>query len=216
MIDKQEYIVEKFIYFIMFGGVIDNYENQGWITDLNTLYSLNTVLKELSKHNYIPSKVKERLYNFLSVSRSIKTENYDQRIEIINNIISVLNCQINDNSDEFYYFEMLKRFRNIFLLDEETKKQIDESIVYDFAIINLHNLEPSSFNEYINDFSSRPFEYALSLNAILAENESLFQDKNFNENVNCVLSLIEKDCSYPQNKKISKKYKKIIKKLGNS
>lgn len=216
MINKESYITEKFIYLIIFGGTIDDCFNQEWMKDDNILFSLRTVIKELTKYNYLSDNVKNSLYEILSNCRDIKTDNYEERIEIINTTIGLLNCQIEDNSFDFYVQEMKKRYRTLYNLDDAIEQEINESIVYDFPFLQLHLLNSDNFLEYKQEFSDYPRRYLLSLNAIMSENPYIFKDDNFTKNVCDVLSLIEKDKEFSGVKKLQNKIKKMEKKLGNT
>ena len=216
MIDKDTYISEKFIYLIMFGGIVDDYEKQDWITDINILSSLKMVIGEFVKHSYLSNEIKERIFKILSISRYIKTDNYNERIFLINDIIRLINSQIEDNSLEFYCYEMYKRFGQVFYIDDEVIDEIDDSIAYDFIFVYLHNLDPEKFENFIPEFSEFPQKYLQSFNAILTENPGIFKDKNFVINMNSVLSIIEKNKGCRKVKKINKKLKALAVELGNS
>ena len=87
MIDKNDYIAEKFIYSLIFGNLLEKYEDQEWITNINTLTSIKIVLEEFVKHNHLSYDIKEKLYDILSASRSVRTDNYEERAYLINEII---------------------------------------------------------------------------------------------------------------------------------
>ena len=214
MINKEKYIAEKFIYLIIFGGTEGEYKDQEWITSLNILSSIRTVLEELIKHNYLSDSIKERLFKILSISRSIKTDNYEQRVDIINDIVRQINSQKEDNSEEFYYYETQKRFGQTFYITEDLIDNINDSIVFDFILLYLHNLNPDNFKDFIEDFTVDPQKYLQSFNAITVENPSMFEDKNFVINLTTILDIIEKNKEFRKIKKLNKKIKTL--KLGDS
>lgn len=214
MINKKEYITEKFIYFIIFGGTSGETEGQEWINDNNVIYSIRTVLREFAKHDHISIEMKERVYNILSELRSIKTDNYEERVELINDIIIILNSQTKDNSSELYNSEMQKRYRTIYPLDDTIVSEIDDSIAYDFVLLYMHNMNSDDFSQYIKDFSDYPRKYMMSINAILAGNPSILQEKNFFNNVMSVLNNIQENAKDFMTKRIVKKMKVILNKLG--
>ena len=216
MINKEEYIAEKYIYSIIFGGTKGEYKDQVWITSMNILSSIRTVLKELTKYNYLSMDTKERLYNILSASRDIKTDDYEQRIELINDIVRQINSQKEDNSDEFYYNEMQKRLGQVYYIDDNIISDIDDSIVFDFILLYLHNLDSDSFKDFIDDFVEVPEKYLQSFNAIMFEDPFLLEDEKFVTNLHTVLSEIEKDRDFRKIKPLNKKIKTLVKKLGNS
>ena len=216
MIDKDNYIAEKFIYLIIFGGIEGEYKDQEWITSINILQSIKVVVEELVRHCYLSLDTKERIYNILSISRSIKSDNYEERLELINNIIKTVNSQRRDNSEIFYNFEMMKRYGDVYELTKEVEEEIEQSIAYDFIFLYLHNTDPDDFSNYINDFSEFPQQYTLSMNAILIENPYLLKDKNIVANMHTTLNLISKHKGFRKAKKADRKLTMLVKKLGNS
>ena len=219
MIDKNDYIAEKFIYSLIFGNLLEKYEDQEWITNINTLTSIKIVLEEFVKHNHLSYDIKEKLYDILSASRSVRTDNYEERAYLINEIIMLINSQRQDESEKFYRYEASKRYGTDKWLEEKYSiddfiPEIDDSIVYDFIILYTHNnCSKESFdNELANDFSKDSRKYYLSLNAILAENPSIFKDEKFLNRVFEVLGLINQE--YPKEKRKNKSMMKYLSKIS--
>ena len=217
MIDKEQYIYEKYIYFLIFDNIKEKNQNQEWINDIQTLTSLKQVLSEFIKYNHMSLEIKEKLFDVISCSRNLKTDNYEQKVEILNDIIRLINSQRKDNSDEFYRGEACRRYGTTkyslsdYSIDEYIA-ELNDSIAYDFIIVYTHAMfNDNSFNNIIGDFSQEFRKYYLSLNAILKENPYLFKDDKFKSRVFMILNEISK--KYPEGKKSNNQIKKYISKI---
>lgn len=219
--DEQDlYYIHKFLLAIMFDDTYDYYKKNTWVYDIDILEDFRDVVKYYSESNCLSNKVKDNIYKILVDGRSIKDESYNERIVLINEIISILNSQKLDVSLNYYLGQLLLRKRKT---KNELKKynlqdlyneipSIHESIFSDFMVLLSHSnqITDEQFVErYLETFSKDKLYYE-SLNSILKECPSLFQNKIFIDRMNSVFELnseLYSDC-----KKLNKEMIKRIKK----
>ena len=220
--DIEQYEAIKLVYSLLFQNNINDYKSQEWITDINFLYYLNIAVYTLSDFNFLSDNIKDKIYKILSDSREIITENYDKRVEVINNIIITTNSQIKDNSQDFYKLELSKRFDNYKYMKPKYDISnaipiIDELISYDYIVLYTHNEEHVTIEDFINDnlndFSQASTYYLSSINAIISECPELFNNPVFKFRVELVLKTIRELYNTKEVKKSTKALIKKIKKI---
>ncbi|MBQ2946439.1 MAG: hypothetical protein IJE04_01120 [Bacilli bacterium] len=218
------YQTRKLIYQIMFDFYENNYEEEPNMFSLNILKSLEVIVEYHTSQNDLSRNVIDNIGKFLMAAREYKDENRNERIEIINNIIRLMNNQEKDQSLVFYRIQLYSRtkeFRYLFQAsDAEIISQINnihDSICNDLFVLVSHssNVSDEEFiKEYLTELKDSDLYYE-SLNVILKENPLVFKDQLFYNRMICVLeynNLIYEDLvEYNQKlvKKIDKKVKKI-------
>lgn len=217
----EEYLSAKFIYHILFLDKIDH-DNLGWLTDINVLLNIKKVLETLAKNNYISGKLKDRVYDIVMLSREIRDGNYNERVEILNSIIGILNNQIHDESYIFYINEYCKRNcikskKYLVYNIEEEVDELDKSIAYDYIILKTFSssIPDSEFNEYLEDLKENPTYFYEALNTYLEEFPEVFKDKTFKDRMNTLMELIYKNNKCLRLKKLNKLFYKEIDKKCN-
>lgn len=144
--------------------------------------------------------------------KDIEDEYTNERITIINDILTILNS--GNNKQEHYSFykeEFLKRVNNKKLnkLDNSTiekyKYIIKTSIALDPIILLSHTSIDEDINNYLNDFLDSVF-YRMSIRAIIQEFPLILNNDLFVSRMNMVLDNFK-------NKKSVKVLRKEIKKL---
>lgn len=219
--DEKEYgyLTCKYILSMIF--IIDTMEITDEFYEIGLLENMRVVLTILSKEESVSNKLKENMFKFLSNGRDIRDENREKRLEIINNMITVLNKSKEDEELTFYREELVKRsgdikyrakYDNDIIRDQ--MDLVDKSIGFDIAVLEalIETTSDEDFiKNYLPDLIDNAF-YLNSINAIMIECPSLFQNQTFyNRNI-CVLnSLNEKIVE--NNKKLIKKVSKKIKKF---
>ncbi len=144
--------------------------------------------------------------------KDIEDEYTNERIDIINEILTILNS--GNNKQEHYNFykeEFLKRVNNKKLnkLDESAieryKYIIKTSIALDPIILLSHTSTDEDINNYLNDFIDSVF-YRMSIRAIIQEFPLILNNDLFVSRMNMVLD-------NSKDKKSVKVLRKEIKKL---
>lgn len=217
--DIEHYKVIKFVYSLLFDGRDRDYSKEEWITDVNLFKYIFITTDSLSSYGFLSNKLKERIYEILSASRSIKNENFDERVLIINKIIMSINLQKKDNTDQYYRQELCKRAGKEKYMSPKYNidgaiDDIEASIAYDHYILSTHNEEfvplDTFKDEYIPEFSNAANYYFSSINAILSECPELFKDDDFKDRVYMVLQEIDKVYKTHKTKKVTKQFRKEI------
>ena len=218
MVTKDEYLLQKHIFLVLFSELENDLDGCEWLTDLNSLESMRVMLRYLTENNYLSEKIKNRVYTYISKSREIKTDDYEKRVDVLNQIVALLNGQIHDESYIFYISEFVKR-RNtkmsknlVFTIDNYTS-EMEDSISFDYIVLKGHSKEVSQEefeNDYLNYYVENSLFYYESLNAIVKEMPSILDD-TFKERIKIVLDRIYRENKYigvkVSNKKIMKRLK---------
>lgn len=220
----EQYKIRKLIDQIIFDFYEENYEEQPDIFNLNILKSLEIIVKYYTSQNDLSKSVIDNVYKFLVVAREYDDENKNERIEIINNIIRIMNGQKRDESLTFYRIQLYNRtkeFRYLFKASNaEIINEIDNihsSICNDLVVLISHSNDVSDMdfiNEYLPELKDSALYYE-SLNVILKENPAVFKDPLFYNRMICILecnNLIYEDI-VEYNEKLVKRIDKKIKKL---
>lgn len=209
------YIAYKGAQFIIFSSY--NIKKMGAFYDVETLDILEKVLTSLTEKGYIISTVKDSILRLLSEARDVNDMDKEKRIEIINSIITLLNNEVEDKYLDFYRIELIKRKKSIkylFSSIEEINKfvnHIHNSIVYDAIVLSSLDEEVSDekfIKENLPELSKCPY-YVESINAILSECPTIFNNLTFYNRNMLVLNSLDEDI-YADNKK---KIKKIVRKV---
>lgn len=221
--DEQDiYYIHKFLIAIMFDDNYSYYKKIPWVYDIDVLEQFKYIVRYYTENNCLSDKVKDNVYKILVDGRSIKDEYYNERIELINEIICILNSQKNDISLQYYLGQLLIRKRRS---KNELKKyhlqdlyneipSIHESIFSDFMVLLSHSdqITNEQFVErYLSEFSKDKLYYE-SLNVILRECPSMFQNKLFIDRMNAIFELNKELCR--DGNKLNKQMIKSIKKKG--
>lgn len=210
---QDAYYLQKYVLAVIFDTKYNFYKISQYIYDIEILKFLKDIVKTYVDFGCFNNRVKNNIYKILVDGRKVMDENYKQRIEIINEIISILNSQKEDNSTIYYKDELYDRIKNKKELKcltvediEKISLNIEKSIFNDFLVLDSHSESISNeefTNKYLPYFINNGFYYE-SLNIILDECPSLFKKEIFIKRVNQVLS---------NNKKIDKNYKDINKEV---
>ncbi len=219
------YYICKMAFSIIFDIKDNNYEYGDLYFDLVVMDYLKTVIEELTKNNFLSKKVKDNIKTYLLKARDYKDEDRKERIDIINDILTLLNGQEKDNSLVFYVSELYKRTNDKKIIYRATKEQIrekidriHESIVNDYLILTTHNITTTE-EEFKNNFLDKfvcSDVYVESINVLLSEIPQIFNDKVFYERVMNVLEMkkfFTKEKSTKLEKEVNKKIKQVVKKI---
>ena len=181
---------------------------------------LKLIVETFTKENLISKKVEDNIKNYLLQARDYQDKNRKERIDIINDILSSLNSQENDNSLGLYIYELMKRRNSkkyLFKPISEIKSEIDkvhQSIVNDYLVLFTHSESMSDevFNQSFLDKFVKSELYFESLNVILNEMPQVFTNSIFYERVMDVLST--KKFFEKKNNKLIEKIDKKIKQIN--
>lgn len=216
------YYICKMSFSIIFDIKESNYEYDKIYFDLVVMDYLKTVIEELTKKNLLSKKVQDNIKCYLLKARDYKDEDRKDRIDIINDVLSLLNSQEKDNSLVFYVTELYKRTNDKNYIYRASRKEIiekidrvHESIVSDYLILTTHN-NTTSEEEFNNNFLEKFVSsdvYMESLNVLLNEMPQLFNNKVF---YNRVMDVLEMKKFFAQEKstKLEKEVNKKIKQIG--
>lgn len=217
--DINVYCTRKFIENIIFELNEIDYKKSINNFDLVILESLKNVVADYTEENYLSQKCINNVLNYLSQARSMHLGK--QANDIINDVITLVNTQKEDNSIILYRYELYKRRKNFKYATCDSKiindeiENIHNSICFDLAVVTGHsdNVTDEEFvNNYLPYFVNSDLYYE-SINAILVENPIVFKDETFYNRLFSVLDInneLHKDTK-SQNKKLIKKVKKINK-----
>ena len=189
--------------------------------EIDLLKNIRIVLDVFSKEESINNIVKENMFKFLNAGRYIEDENKEERNEIINDIITILNNSKEDKNLIFYREELVKRtgdIRYLFKYSNDVIRnnidRINKSIGFDLTVLEAlseETKEEEFINLYLPDLVDNAF-YLSSINAIMKECPSLFKNSTFyNRNI-CVLNNLN-SAIVENNKKFIKTIKKGQKKV---
>lgn len=191
-----KYKTRKLVYQIMFDFYNKDYEEDIMMFDLNILKSLEVIVEYHTSQNDLSKSVMDNISSFLMAAREYQDEHRNERIEVINNIIRLMNSQEKDQSLIFYRMQLhtrTKEFKYLFKAsDAEIKKEIDnvhDSICHDLFVLVSHSTDVSDeefVKEYLPELKDSELYYE-SLNVILKENPLVFKDQLFYNRMICVL-----------------------------
>ena len=205
--EKDVYYLHKLLIATIFDNDSELYKRISNMYDLDTLEVFKNIVIYFSNENCISSSIKGNINKILIDGREIEDKNYNDRVNLINEIIGILNCQKKDESIKFYAGELYLRRRDkkyLSCYDSEVISEIydiNESIYNDFSVLLCHSNEISD-EEFVSEFLPSLVDNALyyeSLNMFLEECPSIFEDKLFRDRMNCVITM---------NKELSKTYNK--------
>jgi len=222
MEDINRYKTRKMIYEIIFNSEKIDYTETPDIFDLTIIESLRNIIEYHTTNGHLIDSVKNNINEFLSQARLYEDNNRVDRIKLINEIITLMNSQINDEHLLFYRFQLYNRTKkSTYLLkstDEEIKKEIPhvhDSICHDLYVVSSHSDEFTD-EEFIKEalpYLQDSNLYYESLNMILKENPIVFKDLTFYNRMICILN-INNDI-YKEEKEMIKYNKKLVKKVNS-
>ena len=225
--DLNVYKTRKLIYELIFNFEKIDFTEDPEIFDLIILESLRNIVEYHVSNNELHPSVINNINDFLIQARFYEDDYKKKRINVINEIISLMNTQTFDENLIFYRLQLFDRRKDYKYLFKYTNAQIlsqidsvHDSICHDLYVITSHT----------NDFTDEEFIkealpylqdsnlYYESLNMILKENPALFKDKTFYNRMMCVLNInneIYKDdeVMYRYNKKLVKRINKKAKRI---
>jgi len=218
--EQDIYYLHKLLVSLMFDNEKQSYKEVLWVYDISVLRVFKQIVSEFVKHNFLEMHIKDNIYSFLMYGRNIKDKFNEEKINIINEITIILNCQKEDKSLNFYIEQLLDRRENLNQLKKlclndilQEIKYVDESIYNDFIVLVSHGDDTSDedFNNvYLENLVENNYYYE-SLNVILKECPSLFKNKLF---VSRVKKVLESNTYVDNNfKKINRKFKHLVKKV---
>ncbi len=190
------YKTRKLVYKIMFDFYDKDYEEEAFMFDLNIIKSLEVIVEYHTSQNDLSASVINNINKFLMAARDYQDENRNERIEIINNIIRLMNAQEKDDSLVFYRMQLHTRTKESKYLfkasNAEIIKEIDnvhDSICHDLFVLISHSSDISDedfVKDYLPELKDSELYYE-SLNVILKENPIVFKDQLFYNRMICVL-----------------------------
>ena len=206
------YYEHKKTLFLMFSVNDECYKKDSSFYDIDSLKIFRNIVANFAQRGYLDRKVRSNLYRIITYGRNIEDEFKDERIVVLNHILDFVNLAP-DNSIDFYIAELYYRRKNkkeLRKMDYEDLRReipsIRESIRNDFSVLTSHSNRVSDdefVENYLKDCINNPM-YIESLNTILIECPSMFEDKIFRDRAKSVLEL--KLCNND-----SKAYKKALK-----
>ena len=214
------YKTRKLVYNIIFDLYEKDYSEDTSMFDLNIIKSLEVIVEYHTSQNDLSKSVMDNISNFLMAAREYQDENRNERIEIINRIVRLMNSQ----EKEFYRMQLhtrTKEFKWLFKAsDAEIIKEIDnvhDSICHDLFVLVSHSTDVSDeefVKEYLPELKDSDLYYE-SINTILKENPLVFKDQLFYNRMICVLeynNLMYQDL-VGYNEKLVKRIDKKIKRI---
>lgn len=218
--DKETYISYKYILaLVLNSNEIDSIED---LIEVELLELFRDILKLLVNNGFIDEIVKENLYKFLSKGREILDDKKNERIKIINEIITILN---NSNEDEslIFYREQLtvrsgnKKYLSTSNIDEIKKRKsiVNFSTMYDFLILkefdDENNISEEDFvKRYLKDQNNCEI-FLGSISIIIEECPFILKDEKVYNMFKYALNSLNKD-DIKHNKKVLKLINKKLKK----
>ena len=198
------YYTYKWWLHIIFDTDTKNYLRTPHITfDISVLKNLEIIVEKFSENGYFDNQIKNNIHTLLAHAREYKDDFYKERVKLINDITSLLNAQVVDNSFEFYRYQLYTRTKDIrYILynDQFISYNVNyaKQLIYDdFTIITTHQKDTTEkqFNEeYLAKFRNEQIYYE-NIAMLLEECPYLFLDETFYNRVMKVLN---------ENKKIEK------------
>lgn len=188
--------------------------------DLTIMEYLKDIISEFTKKDLFSKKVKDNIKNYLLKARDFKDDKRKERIDIINDILSLLNNQQKDYSIGFYSLQLCLRRNSkkyLFTKNEEIISEIENvhgSIVNDYLVLGTHfeTMSEENFKKYFLDKFIMSGFYVESINVLLDEMPQLFNNSTFYNRVMDILEMkkfFENDKQDKLSKKVDKKIKRI-------
>ncbi len=207
--------------YIIFNEIYNDYSDEPFIFDITIIECLKETIEAFVERNILSLDMQNNIYNYLYQAREIYDEKRENRIELINEIIKIMNQSSVDNSMGFYKYELYKRQddkRCLSYSGEQVAAEIDnikKSICNDFLVFSAQNSIDTSDKEFIEEELQELVDdpmYYNTLNAFLYEQPILFKDLTFYNRTICVLDLKMEKYKNRSIKKLNKKFVKDIKK----
>ena len=207
--DYEVYEDFKFVQGLIFNSNVSSEYGNAFI-EIGDLMHLKTIIENC---NYMFDDTEiNNIGLILQDVKDIEDEYTNERINIINEILTILNSGIDKQEHySFYKEEFLKRINNKKLskLDdiaiERYKYIIKTSIALDPIVLLSHTTNEEDINNYLNDFIDSVF-YRMSIRAIIQEFPLILNNELFINRMNKVLD-------NSKDKKSVKTLRKDIKKL---
>lgn len=225
--EEQEFIdsyyVHKYLLSIMFDTETENYLRTPKVFKAKTLKKLKLIIEDLTKGSYISYEIKRNLYTFIANIGEIKDcEDYSERFQVLGEITSLLNLQVDDNSLIFYRYNMFARTNDLKYLFKYSNIEIkaltdyvNQLIYNDFAVIKSHleGTDKEFDEDYLSEFQDTESYYE-NINLILKECPILLKNKTFYNRVMKVLNANSKNKELQRiNNKTLKKVNRNIRKI---
>ncbi len=215
----EEYFYTKFCQCLLYDDEIYHQSLQGdydfYLFNQSFLDIFIDLIDYLIEMKFIDEERKDRLYILISYIRdnaiyeTIEAKKYFY--EIFNDLIVNLNMECFDNSDDYYYREIAKRFncagKKISFKDFQNKKNfIKKSLGYDYIILILHleEMDEETFDSALDDLLNSEYYFA-SLNAILYEHPKILENETFKRRVKKVIELNKKNLNLLLGKRLPAK-----------
>lgn len=217
-----EYYSYKWLISIIFNTDDNSYLRKAKLVfDIRVLDGLKRIIEVYTKESYFNYEIKNNIHKFLVNARFFKDDESKERVDLVNDMTTYLNQQLDDKSEIFYRDQLYRRTRETKYLFKYSKEQIgilseyiNQQLYNDFIIIKSHGDEytEEQFDElYLNDFIDLDGYYE-NINFILEECPYLFVDKTFYNRVMKVLNNNSKEFDKKTNS-VKKRIKKSIKKI---
>ncbi len=217
-----DYVFYKLINSVIFNVKQELYsrKNNKFLYGLNSLKCLKNIMHYYADNNLLTDLIVKNVYDYLSEAREFKDEHYDERVNIINDIIVLLNsCDIKDDN-KIYHEEYVKRGSIdsvIYKYSSYDEESIADSIAFDCLVLISHSKQTSNekFKKSYLPFLIGKIEYYQSLSAIYKEHPQIFMDELFQDRMIYVLRKndVISYSDYRFNKGIVKKIDKKIRNI---
>lgn len=218
MEDINKYKVRKMLYEIIFNFEKIDYTEDPDIFDLTIIESMRNIVKYHTSNGHLIDSVKDNINEFLNQARYHLDNDRVERINLINEIITLMNSQINDEYLLFYRFQLYYRTKNSKYLLKATRTEIEkeiphahDSICHDLYVISSHSNEFTD-EEFVKEalpYLQDSNLYYESLNMILKENPIVFKDLTFYNRMMLILNM--NNDIYKDEKEMIKYNKKLVK-----
>ncbi|MDO4962476.1 MAG: hypothetical protein Q4E75_00005 [bacterium] len=213
---KITYYEKKMIDSIIFRSENSKFEGLDIVFNIKNLEKLKLLINYYTSLNALDYDAKENINQLLIEGRNIKDDDYEERIDLINEIIILINSQKEDDSINFYRDLLYDRFQSKKILSfsdeyiESKKEEIRYLMYYDLLILSSHssNVSDDDFTNIWIDYFKCDEIYYLCISYILYQNPHVFEDSKFKIRMNAILE--ENENINSKNKKINKELKKGI------
>lgn len=147
---------------------------------------------------YLSPQLKHNILNYLNLVRfnedkevdKIDIFKRDERINILNSIIVLINSQCCNNYLDFYFLEAWKRSYNKLIIDEMSEEDLFNSIKFDYLVLISHSnkIDDIKFKEIFLPILLSSLNYFKTINCILNEYPILFKNIHFLKRYNLVIN----------------------------
>lgn len=214
------YRTKKSAEYIIFNYNNSNIKNNE-IFDVAFMDLFREIIKQLVKDVGLISSIINNINNYLSRARDIKDKYRDERIDIINDIIRMVNTCSKDNYLELYREELAVRRNDDRYLNkypdyiiESEIENVHLSIINDYFVLYSHSKlvsDETFISDYLSDLINNNIYYEC-INSILYDEPLIFKDLTFYNRMICVFNMNNELNN--TDKRVIKLNKKLVKKIS--